>query len=626
MSMQHDDVFDHVPVPDSRMGLRIAGQVAAVGAIVGALEGAGLAVRGRLPGDPRALVELLAASIGLGVGLAAAIGLVTGFASQVALRRRVRWRRYQVGFTTGVAAVLAFHLVPVAASVVAAGQRVEGAGVLGLLALLVLTTWYNAGYWYRRELIGAGVRLGVRLVAAGVALVVAALAVLFGGPRAPTATIERSRRPDLVLVTIDTLRRDHVGIYGGGALTPRIDQIGGDGFVVDDVATSVPETAPSHASMLTGMQPLVHGVVANGMRLRSGYATVAERLALAGYRNGAFVSSHALHASTGLDQGFEVYDDVFAPYAAGAVRTRLVELGIRAFFRFGRPESASWLLERRAPDTIARALAWVDHVGDDPVFLWVHLFEPHSPYEARQGDRVVPGPVDHRAILGQEPGYAYTPAERNALRALYAQEVSYVDREVGVLVDALRARRRLRGGLLVVAGDHGESLGEHGVDFNHHGLYDEVLRVPMVVWSDTPTWPRGTRVSEQVSIDSVANTLLGWAGMAFDQSASRQLTAVAAGAELEPVPLILSGRETASLKDGQVVGMRTTNHLKYLRRPDGTEELYDLASDSHEAHDLSRERPHVLASCRESLASVPSMPSVGAVGERPLLEALGYME
>ena len=626
MSMHHDDVFDHVPVPDRRMGLRIAGQVASVGAIVGALEGAALAVRGRLPGDVRSLAELLGASIVLGMALAFAIGLGTGFASQVALRARVRWRRYQVGFTTGVMSLLAFHLVPVARSVFLGGQRLEGFGVLGLLALLVLTTWYNAGYWYRRELIGAGVRLGVRLVAAGVTIVVTVVAVLAGGPRAPKAAIERSSRPDLVLVTVDTLRRDHVGAYGGGGLTPRIDQLGREGFVVEDAATSVPETAPSHASMLTGMQPAAHGVIANGMRLRRGYRTVAEQLALAGYRNGAFVGSHALHASTGLDQGFEVYDDVFAPHAAGAVRTRVVELGIRAFFRLGRPERASWLLERRAPDTLARALAWVDQLGDDPLFLWVHLFEPHSPYEAREGDRVVPAPVDHRAILGKEPGYPYTAAEREGLRSLYAEEVRYTDGQVGALVDALRERGRLRGGLVVVAGDHGESLGEHGLNFNHHGLYDEVLRVPLVVWSDAPTWPRGTRVREQVSVDSVANTLLGWAGMALDQSTSRQLTTVAAGAEIEPVPLLLTGRETASLADGPIVGLRTTNQLKYLRRPDGSEELYDLETDAQEALNLAPSRPHVLASCRAILEAAPPLPAGETMGDRTLLEALGYME
>ena len=626
MSMHHDDVFDHIPVPDSRMGLRVAGHVASVGAVVGALEGAALAVRGRLPGDPRALVELLAASLALGVGLAFVIGLGTGFASQVALRSRVRWRRYQVGFTTGVMVLLGFHLVPVARTVFLGGQRFEGAGVVGLLALLVLTTWYNAGYWYRRELIGAGVRLGVRLVAGGGALVVAMVAVLAGGPRAPVAAIERPHRPDLVLVTVDTLRRDHVGVYGGGGLTPRIDQLGTEGFIVEDVATSVPETAPSHASMLTGLPPAVHGVLSNGTRLRQGYRTVAEQLALAGYRNGAFVSSHALHASSGLDRGFEVYDDVFAPYAAGAVRTRIAELGIRVFFRLGHPERASWLLERAAPDTLARALAWVDEVGDDPIFLWVHLFEPHSPYEARDGDRVVAAAVDHRAILGKEPGHAYTEAERDGLRALYAQEVSYTDGQVGALVDALRARHRLAGGLVVVAGDHGESLGEHGLNFNHHGLYEEVLRVPMVVWSDAPTWPRGARVREQVSIDSVANTLLGWVGMALDQTASRQLTTVAAGAEIEPVPLLLVGRETASLADGSIVGLRTTNRLKYLRRPDGVEELYDLEHDARETTNLADSRPHVLASCRAALATAPPLPTERSMGDRTLLEALGYME
>jgi arylsulfatase A-like enzyme len=631
MSNHPDDLFDHVVVPDSRMALRIAGQGAAAGLLAGALEGVGIALRGRLPGHASALAQAMVATMALDVVVGAGCGLVGGLVAQLVLRRAVRWRRYQVGFTLTIACLLAFFLAPLAWRLGGVDGRVaEALGTLALLGLVSVTAWFNAGYWIRRELVGAGFRAGWTVVCGAIAALIAALGVALGGTRAPEAVVVLARRPDLLLVTIDTLRRDHVGLYappGAASLTPTLDRLGRAGLVIEDAATAVPETVPSHASMLTGLQPVAHGVFANGTPLRAGLLTVPEQLAVAGYRNAAFVGSYALDAASGLSQGFEVYDDAFAPFAAGAVRARLARALVPAWFRWGRPERTPWLLERDGPVTVARALRWVEGLGAEPFFLWVHLFEPHAPYEPHDG---AASPLDDRARLADPAAHPLDATRRDALRTLYAGEVRAADRALGELVDGLRARGRLRGGLVVVAGDHGESLGEHGIDFQHHGLYEEVLRVPMVVWTDAPTWTPGMRLPGLVSVDCVANTLLGFVGLTMSGTTSRPLVSVAEGLELPEVSLLLAGREGPSRQDGTLVGVRATSGVKYIRRADGREELYDLRADPGETDDLVARQPGALATARDMVthlagplraAAAPAGASAG-----PMLEALGYRE
>ncbi|MEN9787373.1 MAG: hypothetical protein RLZZ299_2637 [Pseudomonadota bacterium] len=632
MSNHPDDLFDHVVVPDSRMALRIAGQGASAGLLAGAIEGVGIALRGRLPGHAGDLAQAMLATMALDVGVGAACGAFGGLVAQLALRRRVRWRRYQVGFTLTVGCLLAFFLAPLAWRLaVVDGRAAEALGTLSLLGLVSVTAWFNAGYWIRRELVGAGFRAGWTVVCLTLAVLVAGAGIAFGGPRAPEAAVVLSRRPDLLLVTIDTLRRDHVGLYAPAgdapSLTPVFDRLGREGMIVEDAATAVPETVPSHASMLTGLQPVAHGVFANGTPLRAGLLTVPEQLAVAGYRNAAFVGSYALDASSGLSQGFEVYDDAFAPVAAGAVRSRVARALVPAWFRWGRPERTPWLLERAGPRTVSRALRWVDDLGADPFFLWVHLFEPHAPYEPHDG---VSAAIDDRARLADPVRHPLSASDREALRTLYAGEVRAADRALGQLVEGLRARGRLRGGLIVVAGDHGESLGEHGIDFQHHGLYEEVLRVPMVVWTEAPVWTPGLRLPGLVSVDCVANTLLGFAGLTMSGTTSRPLVAVAEGMELPEVSLLLAGREGPSRRDGTLVGVRATSGVKYLRRADGREELYDLRVDPHETDDLVARQPGALATARDMVTHLagPLRASSSTAGAEagPMLEALGYRE
>jgi len=295
-----------------------------------------------------------------------------------------------------------------------------------------------------------------------------ALCVLFGAAPAPAAAAGASAAdpPSLLLITIDTLRRDRLGCYGSASIdTPHLDALAQSGALFETVVASAPTTAPSHATMMTALSPRAHGVLANGQTLAPNAATLAEVLRGAGYATGAFVSSAVLARRAGLDRGFDDY--------------------IEAYGRDGGKQSVS-----PAESTNARAIPWLRAHARDPFFLWVHYYDPHQPYEA-------PGAFGAHA----DPGYAGAmpewddkqlrdwirsadiPAEETRhLRARYDAEVGYVDAQVGALLAALDASGARGRTLVCVTSDHGETLGEHAGYFGHsHQLYDTTLLVPLIV-------------------------------------------------------------------------------------------------------------------------------------------------
>ena len=265
-----------------------------------------------------------------------------------------------------------------------------------------------------------------------------------GCNRVDLATALDPERPSLLLVSIDTLRADHVGVYGAvDARTPVIDRLAAEGTRFTTAIASAPLTLPSHASILTGLYPPHHGVRYNGIsRLLPSFDTLTERLRDAGYATGAVVGSAVLAGKYGLDQGFDHYDD--------DTRSR------------GDPA------ERPASEVTDGALAWLEH-AERPFFLWVHYYDPHERYAP-------PAPF----------------ADRFAGRP-YDGEVAYVDAELGRLFDSLAARGELDEALIVVTSDHGESLGEHAELTHSYSLYDAVLAVPLVFRGPgvPPAPPRG---------------------------------------------------------------------------------------------------------------------------------------
>jgi arylsulfatase A-like enzyme/Flp pilus assembly protein TadD len=276
------------------------------------------------------------------------------------------------------------------------------------------------------------------------ALGAVALWLLRSGP-ASQADLRPVRNQNVLLVTIDTLRADALGSYGGPAATPALDRLAAEGVRFDFAHAHAVITLPSHTSILTGQYPFQHGVRDNsGYRLAPNARTAATLLKAAGYSTAAFVAAFPVHSRFGLNQGFDVYDDRFGE--------------TRAPIEFAMPERPAsvvvplarhWIAERSGrPSDPALPAA-------QPWFVWVHVFDPHAPYRP-------PAPFDAQ--------YQNRP---------YYGEVAATDAALGPLLDDVRAARRAT--LVVVTGDHGEALGDHGEE--SHGLfaYESTLRVPLIV-------------------------------------------------------------------------------------------------------------------------------------------------
>ena len=311
---------------------------------------------------------------------------------------------------------------------------------------------------------------------------------------AGVATTRRApEQPSVLLVSIDTLRADHVGVYGASsAETPHLDALGASGVVFEQAFAPVPLTLPSHTSLLTGLLPPRHGVRHNGLFRVGEVETLAARLSAEGYRTGAFVASMVLASQTGLARGFDTYDDTMSRQAF----------------------SAGVFLERSAREVTDAALRWLEAV-EGKHFIWVHYYDPHQEHRA---------PAEIAARFPERP---------------YDAEIAYVDRELGRLVEAFRRSAGRTTPLVIVTADHGESLGEHGESTHGYTLHDGVLRVPLIV--SGATVPAGRRIRQLASLTDVAPTLLAILGLGpLRDVDGRDLTGAWAS---DPVPEASAPRE-----------------------------------------------------------------------------------
>ncbi len=385
-------------------------------------------------------------------------------------------------------------------------------------------------------------------------------------------------RVNVALVTIDTLRADRVG----PALTPAIESLARQGIRFTNARSTAPLTLPAHASIMTGLLPSGHGVRVNGVqRLREGTPTLGGLLRSAGYRTGAFVAAYVLDSRFGLDQGFDTYDDEIPKGEAAT----------------GSPEA-----DRRGDVVVARAIAWLRSLPEDgrPFFLWMHLYDPHAPYAP---------PAEW---LARADGKAYDG------------EVAFADAQLGALLDALRATGRRKRTLVVVVGDHGESLGEHGEATHGMLLYEAALRVPLVLAAAGV--PAATR-EDPASLVDVLPTVAGLLGLGVP-------------GRLDGHDLLSAGGATASrevyaeTQYPEAAGCSPLHALvdrrwKYIGGP-ARPELYDLARDPQETHDVAAGHPAIVdamgpraaAVAGRAVASVAAVPSAEAA-ER--LRALGYV-
>ncbi len=372
----------------------------------------------------------------------------------------------------------------------------------------------------------------------GVFALMLVLLGLAGCGRAP-------EHPNVVIVTFDTTRADHLGTYGLGiAHTPTIDRLAAEGVRFDDAISAAPITAVSHASIMTGLLPPAHGVRDNGsFALGDAATTLAERFKTAGYDTRAYVSAIVLNRRYRLDQGFDVYDDDL----------------------WGEAEPKLFMIrERPAAETIDRVLDWFGKRDQKaqarPFFLWVHLFDPHEPHRP---------PAWARAV-------SPTP---------YDASIAYADRELGRLVDALRASGELDRTVFVFTADHGESLSEHNEKTHAIFVYRATTRVPLVV-RYPPRFPSGKAYAGPVRNIDIAPTLLNLTHLpGANQTQGVDLAPMIRGDEpIRDLPQY-SESKLAELGFGMapLFALRKGGYT-FVRAP--KPELYDLKLDPNETHNL----------------------------------------
>ena len=319
---------------------------------------------------------------------------------------------------------------------------------------------------------------------------------------------EAKSPPNLVLITLDTLRADRLGAYGyGGDTSPVLDSLAREGVRFEDAIAQATTTPASHASILTGLNPPRHGLrKLYGQQLAETNETLAEILRARGYATAAFVSALPLRHSVGLDQGFDVYED-------------------------GSSEGDETPKTSRAGVTNTRVGEWLSSAPTAPVFLWVHYFDPHHPYfppaayRARFGlENLKPGalPVPRNTNRKRRNGVPIPPPNERAVRRasdLYDAEIAYMDEAIGELLDSLREAGLLENTVIAYVADHGEHMGENGYWFGHWDVLDETARVPMVLVHPEGRYA-GRVVEESVGTIDLVPTLLAWlgidAGLDFD--------------------------------------------------------------------------------------------------------------
>jgi len=424
--------------------------------------------------------------------------------------------------------------------------------------------------------------VGITLGLAGAAAALLASYLFLRSDRPPESpAVARS----IILITVDTLRADRVGAYGwSAARTPVTDGIAARGVRFQRAFAPAPITLTSHASILTGLYPPGHGSRHNGMRIRTDVATLATVLREQGWATGAFVGAFPLDRRFGLDRGFERYGD-----------------------RMPRTSDGRLLNERPGRVVVDEALDWVNGVGDRKLFLWVHLFEPHAPYEPD-------------AARGPDGG-ALPPGLR------YDDEIARADVEIGRLLAGLG--ERISTALVVLAGDHGEAFGEHGEITHSIFLYDTTLRVPLIM-AGPGISPAPSAPEPDVSLVDVFPTVIDALGLPPRDVDGVSLLPLVRGDAISARDLY--AETFAPLLDFGWSSLRSVRSgpWKYIAAP--SPELYDRAADPGEERNQEPARGDVVRDLATRVAKYcgPELPAAPA-GEQPdsearsRLGALGYV-
>jgi len=370
--------------------------------------------------------------------------------------------------------------------------------------------------------------------------------------------VEKDSNLNVLLITLDTTRADRIGCYGyKKAKTSNLDFLAFNGVRFSDAYCQVPLTLPSHCSILTGAYPIYHQVHNNGSYyLSPSHVTLTEILKEKGYKTAAFVSSFSVDSRFGLDQGFETYDDKFQEDEA-----------IKHFRS-----------ERRADKVFSSFSNWLDKQNKQKFFCWVHFFDPHLPYDPP------------------------SPFKEEFLNSPYDGEIAYMDLYIGKIIEKLREKSIIDNTLIILVGDHGESLGEKGEHDHGIFIYDNTLKVPLILYCKK-NLPQGITIGSRVRLIDIMPTIL-------------EMLKISVGKEIQGISLLpyIEGRGISDLPSyietyyprenygwSELIGL-IDKEWKYIKAP--KEELYNIKRDPTEEKNLINKEKKVVSAMKDKLKTL----------------------
>lgn len=427
----------------------------------------------------------------------------------------------------------------------------------------------------------------------------------------------RAGLPNIIFITIDTLRADQLGSYGGPVKTPFLDRLAREGVRFEHPISQITWTTPSHVSMFSGLYPIEHGA-SNGVPMRSGVQTLPDWLRGQGYHTAAFTSAFTTRSKVmGFRESFDVYIDAANRHLPTLTSGDFGELTLYRLIDYLSESIAA------APIVISRIESWLSREPERPLFLWAHFFDVHSPH--------LPEPEFREMYLQPD-----MPPEQELL-ALYRAELTQLDRDLEGLFRSFEEHGVLEDAIVVVTSDHGEDFwephpSEAGGATDYHGkhVWEPTIRVPLIFWSPSRI-ASGHVVETQVESIDITPTLMDLIEAEIPVPISGQsfVARLHSGESEEASEEFAFSENQFTAVDGRWFSVRTREWKFLLHPEDATEVLFDLTSDAGETTNVISEHPEVAAEFREALQGTRHLEEVELApllpGAREALRALGYV-
>jgi arylsulfatase A-like enzyme len=459
-------------------------------------------------------------------------------------------------------------------------------------------------------------------------------------PPPPTDTVVLSKdRPNIVLITLDTLRADHLSCYGyQKSTTPHLDQFAQESVIFKNAYATSPWTSPSHASLFTGMYPSKHGLHHNWEVMQSNqivplsedHQTLAEVLADHGYNTAGIIGGFWCKSTVGLAQGFDHYDDALINVIPDLQHFTLFKI-INKFFPIHDSAVRRGLnFSRVASQINKRVFSWLEGHYQTPFFLFINYFDPHHPYL----------PPNEYSVLFKEDGTSAAKGSENKGTdplAQYDGEIAYVDNQVGILLDKLKELNLYENTLIIITSDHGEFFGEHGFWFHAHELYQEVIKIPLII--KYPLSSKRGADSGRVSLVDIMPTILDVLNLPIPQEVQGVILLEAEGTVLSEVYKHKYKQPNKGKNFARELKALFSDNYKYIKeyRNDSDEyyELYDIENDPEELQNLASSMPDKAEEMNKKLQEWLQHSQYQTVKDKPVkiddatkeaLKALGYIQ